>query len=579
MHLIFNYVGENQGWFLILFGMIAAVILLFSLYVNQRKKAELMEQSVEKERRFYESFSMESHHLFLSIRRSDLSVLYISPNIAEITGLEHDQVSSDIEMLFTLTDHHTSRVLKQELRNWEMTGEFAEEFAYHKIGSDEKRHGRIIISYDKDRDLLLITFSDITKEFMIREQLNNELLKAQRKSNAKTDFLSRMSHEIRTPMNGILGMLNLAQTYIDDKAAVAQYLDKTENLSKFLLTLINDILDMSRIESGKMQLEEVAFDLRNMARKIDTMFSGSAKEKGIHWELKMQNFDVNYVIGDEMRLSQVIINFISNALKFTPQNGTISVTFRQMGQIDGKVHLMIRVKDTGKGMKADFIDKIFLPFEQEDASTAHNYGGSGLGMAIADNIMKLMNGEILVESEEDKGSEFIVYVALPIAQDIEADSDTFISTLEDEQQNLVSAEDTALAAEDFTLDGLHILLAEDNDINAEIAIEILQLDGAIVEHAHDGLEALSMFEESTPGYYDVILMDIQMPNMDGWEATKNIRNLPRTDKAIPIFAMSANAFLEDQRHSLQVGMNAHVNKPIDFEQLRKMIGEELSNNN
>ena len=236
-----------------------------------------------------------------------------------------------------------------------------------------------------------------------------------------------------------------------------------------------------------------------------------------------------------------------------------------MGIVDDKSHLMIRVKDTGKGMKSDFIDKIFLPFEQEDASTAHNYGGSGLGMAIADNIIKLMNGEILVESEEGKGSEFVVYVSLPIAEEEQI---TEISTLEDIQP-MIENKDT------FTMEGLHILLVEDNDINAEIAIEILELDGAIVDHAKDGAQAVDMFNTSVPGYYDVILMDIQMPNMDGWEATTAIRHLPRIDHDVLIFAMSANAFVEDQRHSLEVGMNAHINKPIDFEDLRKLIGENL----
>lgn len=567
MHIFFNYIRENQIFFLILLGMILCIILLWGFYVRQCKKNAAIEESVKKERIFYNTFSNETRNVFVSIRQSDLSILYISPNLFDITGLKPDLVFSDIETLFALTSPHTARTLRNDLRDWDKKNEFVTEFDYHKLGNDDKKRGKLTITSDLMNDMILLTFSDITQEFMIREELYKNLKEARAESNAKTDFLSRMSHEIRTPMNGILGMLNLAQTYIDDKAAVEQYLDKTENLSKFLLTLINDILDMSRIESGKMKLEEVAFDLRSMAAKIDTMFRGSATEKGIFWNLKMQNFDVNYVIGDEMRLSQVVINFISNAIKFTPKGGQIDVTFRQMGQIDGKLHLMIRVKDTGKGMNSDFIDKIFLPFEQEDASTAHNYGGSGLGMAIADNIIKLMNGEILVESEEGKGSEFVVYVSLPIAKDIE-DSALIIKPETDHSQSTIENQD-------FTLEGLHILLAEDNDINAEIAIEILQLDDAIVDHAHDGKEAVDMFKESLPGYYDVILMDIQMPNMDGWEATKVIRQLPRTDHDVVIFAMSANAFIEDQRHSLQVGMNGHINKPIDFEQLRKIMKDEL----
>lgn len=575
MHLIFDYVEKNQVFFLILFGMIIGIILIFLLYLKEHKKGIEIENSVKKERDFYQTFSHETHNIFIALKRDDLTVSYISPNLYHLTGLQPELVLADIETLFALTSPHTARQLKQQIKEWTKEEELIKEIFYHPIGKDSRNRGRLVLSFSEETDHILLTFSDISEEFKIREELKQELVNAKNESNAKTDFLSRMSHEIRTPMNGILGMLNLAQTYSDDKEAVEQYLAKTENLSKFLLTLINDILDMSRIESGKMQLEEVPFDLSSMALKIDTMFSGSAKEKGILWELKMQNFNVSYVIGDEMRLSQVVINFISNAIKFTPKDGKVTVTFREMGQIDEKLHLMIRVQDSGKGMKADFLDKIFLPFEQEDASTAHNYGGSGLGMAIADNIIKLMNGEILVESEEGKGSEFIVYVSLPIATEDEIVQYDQHKMLSGNKQENTEQSLSAAVHDDFTLEGLHILLAEDNDINAEIAIEILNLDGAIVERAHDGQEAYHMFKNSNIGYYDVILMDIQMPNINGWEATKMIRNTQRSDQNIPIFAMSANAFIEDQRHSLQVGMNAHINKPIDFEQLRNMISEEL----
>lgn len=563
MQSLFNYIGNNQIFFLILLCMIVLIIVLLCLCTRQHYNHKKLKNSIEEERRFYESFENETENVYLCINKSDLRVLYISNNLWTVTGLEKSSVSSDIEVLSALISPYDTRKIRKKLTNWDQKESLNYEIDYHKIGSDKPKHAKIALSYDLSREIYIVVFSDITKEYMIRNQLKKELKDAQKESLAKTDFLSRMSHEIRTPMNGILGMLNLAQKHIEDTEAVQQYLGKTENLSMFLLTLINDILDMSRIESGKMQLEELPFNLKVMAGKIDNMFSGTAKENGILWSMQLQDIDMPYVIGDEMRLSQVIINFISNALKFTPEAGSVTVTFRQMGIVNDKSHLMIRVKDTGKGMKSDFIDKIFLPFEQEDASTAHNYGGSGLGMAIADNIIKLMDGEILVESEEGKGSEFVVYVSLPIA---EKEQIAAISALED-VQTITETKDA------FTMQGLHILLAEDNDINAEIAIEILELDGAIVDHARDGAQALEMFNTSVPGYYDVILMDIQMPNMDGWEATEAIRNLPRIDHDIPIFAMSANAFVEDQRHSLEVGMNAHINKPIDFEELRKLIGE------
>jgi CheY-like chemotaxis protein len=272
------------------------------------------------------------------------------------------------------------------------------------------------------------------------------------------------------------------------------------------------------------------------------------------------------VVGDELRLSQVVVNFISNALKFTPAGGSVTITFRQMAKLEGNLHLMIRVRDTGKGMKKDFLRHIFKPFQQEDASTAKNYGGSGLGMAIADRMVRLMGGHIIVESQLGQGSEFVVYVNLPIA---------------DTAQNLPAGEGGASQEDEarlqyieaFSLAGLHILLAEDNDINAEIAQELLEEEGAKVDWARDGEEALRMFSESQIGAYDVILMDIQMPNMDGYQATQAIRALEREDVDVPIFAMSANAFVEDKRQSIKAGMNGHVAKPVDFDELRRTVGE------
>jgi CheY-like chemotaxis protein len=407
---------------------------------------------------------------------------------------------------------------------------------------------------------------NISREYAYRMDMQEQLAQAKRESQAKTDFLSQMSHEIRTPMNGIMGMLTLAKSHLDDRAATEEYLGRVESLSQFLLTLINDILDMSRIESGKMELEEETFDLFNMADRLDTMFKNTAEEKGLHWSIQMQDFDVRYVVGDELRLSQVVVNFISNALKFTPAGGSVTITFRQMAKLEGNLHLMIRVRDTGKGMKKDFLRHIFKPFQQEDASTAKNYGGSGLGMAIADRMVRLMGGHIIVESQLGQGSEFVVYVNLPIA---------------DTAQNLPAGESGASQEDEarlqyieaFSLAGLHILLAEDNDINAEIAQELLEDEGAKVDWARDGEEALRMFSESQIGAYDVILMDIQMPNMDGYQATQAIRALEREDVDVPIFAMSANAFVEDKRQSIKAGMNGHVAKPVDFDELRRTVGE------
>ena len=555
---------------LLLTVMVLAVIF-WNLYRREKKKTKVALEEIERERQFYKAYAEEGISTYLYVRKSDLRVVYVSPNFEKMTGIAKRRIYADVQVLANLVDFQLNRNIRKKLEVWNKEQELQMEMKYHVAGMEQKRYARVTVNPLNGQAYYLVSMYDITEDYKIRSKMKEELEAAKRESKEKTDFLSKMSHEIRTPMNGILGMLNLAKAHSENPAQTREYLTKAEELSQFLLTLINDILDMSRIESGKMQLEQKPFDLFEFAEKLDTMFRETAEAKGIRWSVKMLDFDVRYVIGDEMRLSQVIINFISNATKFTNAGGSVSVVFRQMSKLDGNLHLMIRVKDTGKGIKEDFISKIFQPFEQEDASTAQNYGGSGLGMAIADNMIKLMNGEILVESEEGKGTEFAVYVALPIA-DSEVEETTFI---EKKTKRIENDERRKQAIDEFTLDGIRILLAEDNDINAEIAIEILKMQGALVTRACDGVEAVQIFKESNVGTYDVILMDIQMPRMDGWEATEEIRRMNRTDSDIVIFAMSANAFLEDQRHSLTVGMNGHINKPVDFDELRRKIGAQL----
>lgn len=571
MKTVLEYMGGNMiPLFLLLLVSVFAVFCL-GLYQRERKRSAVMEASVSGEREFYQSFAARKQEFFLLIRKSDLHIVYISPNFQQITGIDPERLRADLEVLRNMVSPQTARKVIRKLKEWDKTQELKMELDYQAVGPDQRTaHGYASVQLDEQSGCYLVVFGDNTEEQETRAALKKRLEQAYRESQAKTDFLSKMSHEIRTPMNGILGMLSLAKVHVEDPRQTNYYLDRAESLSQFLLTLINDILDMSRIESGKMELEEVPFNLFEVAQKLDSMFRSTTEAKQQHWDVQMQDFDVCRVVGDELRLTQVIINFISNAVKFTPPGGSVTVTFRQMHKIDGKLHLMIRVRDTGKGIKSDFISRIFRPFEQEDASTAHHYGGSGLGMAIADNIIKLMEGQIIVESEEGKGSEFVVYVNLPIA---EGDQTVPVSWKEIHAEE--KPEDLTKAVEEFTLDGVRILLAEDNDVNAEIAIEIMEMEGAVLERACDGLEAVRMFEESPLHGYDAILMDIQMPNMDGWAAAAEIRKSAREDSDIPIFAMSANAFVEDKRHSLEVGMNGHISKPVDYDEVRQKIGEML----
>lgn len=597
MRMILDYMDDHLLPLALLLAAIIFSICCLGLYLRERSRASRIEAQAAEERKFFRSFSVNRRDFFLLVRRSDLRIIYISPNFEEMTGIDPGLVCADIEALKRLVDPNTARNIMEQLKSWDEKQELKLEFDYTLAGNivegadlsgrecrdadqaepqktkaehDIQRHGQISLEPDEDSGCYLVAFCDNTEDYRIRIGMKEELKRAYQESQAKTDFLSKMSHEIRTPMNGILGMLSLARSHVREPEQTDYYLDRAESLSQFLLTLINDILDMSRIESGKMELEAVPFDLFKVAEKLDSMFRNTTEAKNIRWEITMQDFDVSRVVGDELRLTQVVINFISNAVKFTPAGGSVSVTFRQMHKIEGKLHLMIRVRDTGKGIKADFISRIFRPFEQEDASTAHHYGGSGLGMAIADNIVRLMDGQIIVESEEGKGTEFVVYISLPIAG-----GEQIVPESWNDVRLKGDTGDLKKAIEEFTLEGVRLLLAEDNDVNAEIAIEIMEMEGAVLERACDGLEAVRMFEESAERGYDAILMDIQMPNMDGWEAAARIRKSSRPDADIPIFAMSANAFVEDKRHSIEVGMNGHISKPVDYDEVRELVGEAL----
>ena len=416
---------------------------------------------------------------------------------------------------------------------------------------------RVFITRSQDQKYDRFWFQDITEDRARLKKLKEKVGQAEEESQSKTAFLSNMSHEIRTPMNGILGMLMLARTQIQNPGAMT-YIDKAEELSKYLLSVINDILDMSRIEADKLQLEEKPFGIHELAKRLQDMFQKNIESKGLKFILEIKDFTVEYLVGDEFRISQVLVNFLSNALKFTSE-GEVRLTFRQILRENEKISFMVQVHDTGIGMEASFINRIFRPFEQESAGVAKKYGGSGLGMAIADQMVSLMGGEIVIDSMPGKGSDFTVYLSLPEAQMAEAAQ--------------TETETAAPEESEFTDEGCHILMAEDNAINIEIAVSILEMKGATVDVAENGKEAVEKFAASEPGTYDFILMDVQMPVMDGREATMEIRRLPREDAdKILIFALSADAFVEAQRYSIQCGMDGHFSKPIDFDEMGKEIG-------
>lgn len=555
------------------------------------------------------------------------------------------------------------------------------------------------VRHPKDRDdnivhAIGLGFTDIDaemRESLAKNRALSEALKAAEEANiAKTAFLSNMSHEIRTPMNAIIGLDSLALQNEAIPSETREYLEKIGESAHHLLGLINDILDMSRIESGRLVIRKEEFSFRNMLEQINTMVMSQCEERGLNYECRVIGGVSDFYIGDDMKLKQVLINILSNAIKFTDAPGGVMLTVERINVFGDHSTIKFCIKDTGIGMDKEFIPKIFDAFTQEDSSRSNKYGSTGLGMAITKNIVELMNGSISVESEKGVGTEFTVIITLNntnrqgaatyvinpknmrilvvddeeiaaeharivldeagINADTCYDGQTAMNMLEvqhakHEPYNLVlldwkmpemdgvelareirkryDRETTVIILTSFNWDeimeeavhsgvdgflakplfasnvldeferiarknnmslykekkradlkGRHILMAEDVFINAEIMKQIILSKEAEIDHAENGKIVLNMFEESTVGYYDAILMDVRMPEMDGLEAAAAIRSLDRLDaKTIPIIALTANAFDEDVQRSLQVGMDAHLSKPVDPEHLYQTLEE------
>ena len=399
--------------------------------------------------------------------------------------------------------------------------------------------------------------------------IQGNLKRAEAANLAKSEFLSRMSHEIRTPMNGIVGMRNIAMQNIDNTDKIKDCLEKVIMSSKHLLALINDVLDMSKIESGKVELRHESFNFRAFLQDFENLYGEQAKSKGISYETILASDLEVQIIGDSLRLNQVLSNLLSNALKFTPAKGMIKLRVSKTGEDQENVYLRFEVIDTGCGIAEENYDKIFESFEQENVDVTYKYGGTGLGLSIVKRFTGLMGGGIHVTSVQGSGSTFTV--DLPFGKIKESGKPTRFSDING--RNDLAKDCYAV---DYDFKGKRILLVEDNELNREIAEELIGVTGASVESAEDGVQAVEMFKESAEGYYDLILMDVQMPHMDGYEATRCIRALGRSDaQKVPIFAMTANAFAEDVQKSREAGMNAHISKPLDIRAVYKQMNRYL----
>lgn len=378
-------------------------------------------------------------------------------------------------------------------------------------------------------------------------QLTAALEDARAASSAKSYFTSRMSHEMRTPLNAVLGYLHIAQTD-SDPARRESYLEKSRLAATSLLGIVNDVLDLAAIESGKMQFAREPYSVSGLLKEAGTVYAGMADSRSVRLSVSVGDLCSDAVVGDKMRVNQVLANLLSNALKFTPAGGAVELTADQK-ETDGALETTYVVRDTGIGMSPDFLPHIFDAYEQESAAIHGRYGGTGLGMSIVKNLVDRMGGTIAIESEKGVGSVFSVTLRDPAAAAPPAPPHT------------------EPVCEEGSLRGMRLLVAEDNEMNIEIVRLILTRAGAEVTEARDGVQAVQTFLASPPGTFDAVLMDIIMPRMDGYAATRSIRAAPRSDAAVPIIAMSANAFASDVAQALEAGMSAHTAKPIDVQKL------------
>ena len=416
----------------------------------------------------------------------------------------------------------------------------------------EKRNNEIQTQAMKEME-------ESNKKLKKAKDITTEALQTAENANkAKTDFLSNMSHDIRTPMNAIIGMTSLIRHDAGNKAKVIEYADKIDISSQHLLGIINDVLDMSKIEAGRTVFKYTDFSILDFITELNTIFHSQIDEKNQTLTIIKENIRHEWVNGDQVHLMQIFSNLVSNAVKYTQEGGKIQFLVEEC-ETKSSVYAKYRflVSDNGMGMSADFKDTIFDAFTRAESSMTNKIQGTGLGMAITKNLVEAMGGTIDVESELGQGSCFEVLIDLRIAED------RFVFSAEQAEKDEPAGN---------VLKGMRFLCAEDNELNAEILMELLKIEGAECTICENGKRVLEAFEQSAPGDYDMILMDVQMPVMNGYEATKAIRRSPHElAKTIPIIAMTANAFSEDIQHSLAAGMNAHVSKPIEMKVLEKTI--------
>ena len=535
-----------------------AVTALLLMVQSNRQKLRKKDQQLLAREELFSNLSRNVDDVFLMIDTETSKVEYVSPNVQRILGISPEAVQEDFHVLYSAGDDNCAPQLENLMQMEQgVQQEWDRDFIHQETGESRYIHVTGFINDVQGAKKCIVDLSDRTGEHQTTLAVEAALEVAEKASKAKTDFLSNMSHDIRTPMNAIIGITTLMKNELHEPEKLAEHLGKLETSGQLLLGIINDILDMSRIESGKTTLNVEKMNLPRQISQLDSVIRQQAGQRRQTFTVETHVQHEN-VLGDPNRLKQVLMNILSNAVKYTPRGGHIRFEVDELPRNEHYAKYRFVVQDDGIGMSEAYQKTLFDPFTREERSGTNRVQGTGLGMAITKNIVDLMGGSISVESATGKGTRFEVVLEFPI----DAEADTV-------QETQVPPEEEENAS---PLSGMKFLCAEDNAINAEILEMLLEANGASCTICSNGQEIVDAFTSVKPGDYDMILMDVQMPVMDGLEATRRIRSgenpLGRT---IPILAMTANAFLEDMQKSKDAGMDEHLSKPVDISALEQTV--------
>ena len=537
---------------------ILAVTILLLVVQNNRQKLRKKDQQLLAREELFSNLSRNVDDVFLMIDTETGKVEYVSPNVQRILGVSPEAVQTDFHVLCAAGgDDCASRLEKLMQMEQGVQQEWDRDFIHQETGEPRYIHVIGFINDVQGAKKCIVDLSDRTGEHQTTLAVKAALEIAEKASKAKTDFLSNMSHDIRTPMNAIIGITTLMKNELHQPEKLAEHLGKLETSGQLLLGIINDILDMSRIESGKTTLNVEKMNLTQQISQLDSVIRQQAGQRRQTFTVETHVQHEN-VMGDSNRLKQVLMNILSNAVKYTPNGGHIRLEVDELTHTEHYTKYRFVVQDDGIGMSEEFQKTLFEPFTREEKSGTNKVQGTGLGMAITKSIVDLMGGTIHVESTTGKGTRFEVVLEFPI----DAEADTV-------QETQVPPEEEETAS---PLSGMKFLCAEDNAINAEILEMLLEANGASCTICANGQEIVDAFASVKPGDYDMILMDVQMPVMDGLEATRRIRSGENPlGRIIPILAMTANAFLEDMQKSREAGMDEHLSKPVDISALEQTV--------